>query len=160
MKHILAIILATVATILSVEAQPLRLGERLPHINVDSSVGSELKLIDKTYTCIIFMHSESQPTLEAIKSFTGLATPWRESLAIVLITPEQEGFEQEVLASFTTNDTIVAFDNNYSTFESFNVQHIPFGVIYETRSRRVQWSGSLTQLREGDLKSIIKTRNK
>lgn len=160
MKHILAIILATVATILSVEAQPLRLGERLPSINVDSSVGSDLKLIDKAYACIIFMHSESEPTLQAIKSFTELATPWRENLAIVLITPEQEGFEQEVLSSFTTNDTIVAFDNNFSTFESFKVQHIPFGVVYETRSRRVQWSGSLTQLGERELRNIIKIKSK
>ena len=160
MRHLLLTILAVVVAIFTVEAQSLRLGERLPSIDVDSSVGSELKLIDKAYACIIFMHSESQPTLEAIKAFTELTTPWREKLAVVLITPEQDGFEQEVLSSFTTNDTIVAFDNNFSTFQSFKVQHIPFGVIYETRSRRVQWFGSLTQLGDKELKTIIKQTKK
>ena len=156
MKKIVLTILAIVATIIVSEAQPLRLGGRLPDIDVDSSAGSELKLIDKAYACIIFMHSESQPTLEAIKNFTKLSEPWRETLAVILLTPEQDGFEQEVLSSFTTNDTIMAFDNNFSTFESFNVEHIPFGVIYETRTRRVQWFGSLIQLSTEDIQKIIK----
>ena len=160
MKRLLLTILTVVAATFAVEAQPLRLGERLPSINVDSSVGSELKLIDKAYACIIFMHSESQPTLEAIKAFSELATPWHKELAVVLITPEQDGFEQEMLSSFTTSDTIVAFDNNFSTFQSFKVQHIPFGVVYETRTRRVQWFGSLTQLGERELKTIIKQTKK
>ncbi|MBR5133240.1 MAG: hypothetical protein IKV29_03960 [Alistipes sp.] len=156
MKKIVLTILAIVATIIVSEAQPLRLGGRLPDIDVDSSAGSELKLIDKAYACIIFMHSESQPTLEAIKNFTKLSGPWRETLAVILLTPEQDGFEQEVLLSFTTNDTIMAFDNNFSTFESFNVEHIPFGVIYETCTRRVQWFGSLSQLSTEDIQKIIK----
>ncbi len=157
MKQIVLTIFAIAAMIISSEAQPLRLGGRLPDIDVDSSAGSELKMIDKAYACIIFMHSESQPTLEAIKHFTQLSEPWREDLAVVLLTPEQDGFEQEVLSGFATNDTIMAFDNGFKTFESFNVQHIPFGVIYETRSRRVQWFGSLIQLDNSELKRVIKS---
>lgn len=157
MKQIVLTIFAIAAMIISSEAQPLRLGGRLPDIDVDSSAGSELKMIDKAYACIIFMHSESLPTLEAIKHFTQLSEPWREDLAVVLLTPEQDGFEQEVLSGFATNDTIMAFDNDFKTFESFNVQHIPFGVIYETRSRRVQWFGSLIQLDNSELKRVIKS---
>lgn len=158
MKRLLLTIFTIAAAALSVSAQPLRLGHRLPNIDVDSSVGSELKLIDKEFTCIIFMHSGSQPTLEAIKSFSNIATQWHDELAVVLITPEQDGFEQEVLNSFTTNDTIVAFDNNYRTFESFDVQFIPFGVIYDNQKRRVQWFGSLPQLNEAEVRVIIESK--
>jgi hypothetical protein len=159
MKRLILAIIAIVATAISTQAQPLRIGERLPTIDVDSSVGSELKLIEEEYTCIIFMHSASKPTLKAIKSFSDNATAWRNELAVVLITPEQDGFEQEVLNSFTTNDTIVAFDNNYHTFESFDVQYIPFGVIYNTRTRRVLWFGSLPQLSVAELQEIIESEN-
>lgn len=158
MRGLLLTIAAVVAMTFACSAQRLRIGEKLPSIDVDSSVGSDLKQIEKEYACIIFMHSESEPSIEAIKSFTTLSTAYNERLAMVLITPEQDGYEQEVLSSFTTIDTIVAFDNNYRTFESFKVRHLPFAVLYETRSRRVQWFGSLTQLSEEQLEKILKQK--
>lgn len=144
------------AMIATSEAQLLRLGERIPTIDVDSSAGSDLKLVEEKYTCIVFMHSESAPSINAIREFSAIATKHSERVALVLITAEQDGFEQEVLSSFTTNETIVAFDNNFRTFKNFAVHHIPFAVIYETRSRKAQWFGSLSQLDERSLRNIIK----
>lgn len=138
------------------EAQHLRLGERIPTIDVDSSVGSDLKLVEQKYTCIVFMHSESTPSINAIREFSVIASKHSERVALVLITSEQDGFEQELLSSFTTNETIVAFDNNFRTFKNFGVRHIPFAVIYETRNKKTQWFGSLSQLDEASFRNIIK----
>lgn len=138
------------------EAQPLRLGERIPTIDVDSSVGSDLKLVEQKYTCIVFMHSESAPSLNAIRAYSAFASKHSERVALVLITAEQDGFEQDLLSSFATNETVVAFDNNFRTFKNFEVRHIPFAVIYETRSKKARWFGSLSQLDEASLCNIIK----
>ncbi len=159
MKRLLILILTMAALLPEVEAQHLKVGEKLPTIDVDSSVGSDLKLVDREYTCIVFMHSESLPSVNAIREFTRLTKDVRRDLALVLITTEQDGFEQEVLNSFTSPDTIVAFDNNFRTFENFNVQHIPFAVVYQTKSRRVMWFGSLGQLGVEQLYSVIGKSN-
>ena len=155
MRRLLLILLAVVAFLPVAEAQHLKVGEKLPTIDVDSSVGSDLKSVDREYTCIVFMHSESQPSLNAIREFTKQTKGVRSDLALVLITTEQDGFEQELLNSFTSSDTIVAFDNNCRTFENFNVQHIPFAVVYQTKSRRVMWFGSLSQLGVEQLYRVI-----
>jgi len=159
MKQLLLIILAIAMSASVAEAQHLKLGERLPSIDVDSSVGSDLKLVDRAYTCIVFMHSESKPSVDAIREFSKMTLSLRGHLAVVLITPEQDGFEQEVLNSFTSSDTILAFDNDYRTFENFNVSHIPFAVIYDTKSRRVKWFGSLMQLSSEQLYDMLSLKN-
>lgn len=159
MKQLLLLILAFAMSVSVVGAQHLKLDERLPSIDVDSTVGSDLKLVDRAYTCIIFMHSESRPSVDAIREFSNMALSLRGHLAVVLITPEQDGFEQEVLNSFTSEDTILAFDNDYRTFKNFGVSHIPFAVVYETKSRRVKWFGSLMQLSAEQLYDLLNLKN-
>ena len=156
MKNILLILVALGVMISPIGAQTLRIGERLPHIDVDSSAGPELKLINKEFACMIFMHSGNQLSLDAIRAFTEYASPLSNRLAVVLVTPEQDCFGQEMLNSIATSETIVAFDNDRHTFDSFRVEHIPFGVIYTTRTRRVEWFGSLSQMNSKQLNNIVK----
>lgn len=155
MRNLITLALGLLLWMASAEAQILRIGERVPTINVDSSAGSDLKLVDKEYTCLIFMHSKSNPSIEAIRQFTAFTTPLRQRLGIVLLTPEQDGFEEEMLRNITTNDTIIAFDNEGQTFSNFRVSYVPFAVIYSTRTRRVAWFGSLSQLDESNIHTII-----
>ena len=155
MKRLLTIILCALAYTTSSEGQMLRIGERIPTIDVDSSVGSDLKLIDKEFTCLIFMHSKSEPSIVAIRSFSEMATAYNSVIDIVLLTLEQDGFEEDMLRSLTTNNTIIAFDNDSHTFTNFGVSYVPFCTIFHTSSRKLQWFGSLSQLRESELNSIL-----
>ena len=75
---------------------------------------------------------------------------------VVLLTPEQDGFEEEMLRSITTNKTIIAFDNEGHTFANFGVEHIPFAVVYNSDSRKAVWFGPLVRLTEDKLTSILK----
>ena len=146
MKKLLCITLATMLCVFSLNAQTLRIGSRIPTIDVDSSAGSELKLVEAEYTCLIFMHSESEPSIEAIRHFSSNIYNDEMDLDVVLLTPEQDGFEEDMLRSITTNKTIVAFDNEGRTFANFDIEHIPFAVVYNTASRRALWFGPLARL--------------
>ncbi len=156
MRKILTILISTLVLLSGATAQELRIGRRIPPIDVDSSAGSDLKLVEKEFTCLIFMHSESEPSIEAIRKFSTMTLDLREKLDIVLLTMEQDGFEQEMLNSFTTANTIVAFDNDGRTFRNFDVSYIPFAVVYHSRSRRALWFGSLAQLQNKEIRMIIK----
>ena len=102
------------------------------------------------------MHSESEPSIEAIRHFSTNIYNEEMDLDVVLLTPEQDGFEEDMLRSLTTNNTIIAFDNDSRTFTNFGVSYVPFCTIFHTDSRKLQWFGSLTQLKESELNSIIK----
>ena len=156
MKKLLCITLAMLLCAIGVNAQTLRIGDRIPTIDVDSSAGSELKLVEAKFTCLIFMHSESEPSISAIRHFsTNIVTKERD-IDVVLLTPEQDGFEEEMLRSITTNKTIIAFDNEGHTFANFGVEHIPFAVVYNSDSRKAVWFGPLVRLTEDKLTSILK----
>ena len=156
MKKLLCITLAMLLFAVSLNAQTLRIGDRIPAIDVDSSAGSELKLIDAEFTCLIFMHSASEPATTAIRNFSTNILTEEMNLDVVLLTPEQDGFEEEMLRSITTNPTIVAFDNEGRTFANFGVEHVPFAVVYNTNSRRALWFGPLARLTESELALILK----
>lgn len=156
MKKLLCITLAMLLFAVSLNAQTLRIGDRIPAIDVDSSAGSELKLIDAEFTCLIFMHSASEPATTAIRHFSTNILTEEMNLDVVLLTPEQDGFEEEMLRSITTNSTIVAFDNEGRTFANFGVEHVPFAVVYNTNSRRALWFGPLARLIESELALILK----
>ena len=156
MKKLLCITLSMMLCVCSLSAQTLRIGDRIPTIDVDSSAGSELKLVEAKYTCLIFMHSESEPSTQAIRHFSTNIHNEEMDLDVVLLTPEQDGFEEEMLRSITTNKTIVAFDNNGRTFANFNIEHVPFTVVYNTDSRKAVWFGPLARLTAEILVSILK----
>lgn len=156
MKKLLCITLSTMLFACSLNAQSLRIGDRIPTIDVDCAMGKDLKLIEAKFTCLIFMHSESKPSTEAIRHFSTKVYSSEMNMDMVLLTPEQDGFEEEMLRSITTNDTIVAFDNEGRTFANFNIQHVPFTVVYNTSSRKVVWFGSLTRLTKEKLDWILK----
>lgn len=137
-------------------AQNIRLGERIPTIDVHSTMGTELNYIDKEYVCLIFIHSGSLPCVDALDSFEALADSVEERMAVVLITPEQRSSEQDIVARFIDNNTTVAFDKEHKTFKSFGINFVPFGVIYDTKQRRTRWFGSIQQLDESTIRAIVR----
>ncbi|MBQ5738383.1 MAG: hypothetical protein IIV55_04980 [Alistipes sp.] len=121
------------------QAQSLKFGDELPRLDVNSSVN--LRKIDKQYTCLVFMHSKSDLSLEAISEFRSASRDFVDSMAIVFITPE-DSLDRRILE----DADIVAFDNNGRTFANFGVRFVPFAVVYKTRGRVVMWFGPLAQL--------------
>lgn len=157
MKNILTIILALACLATKVEAQSLYIGERIPVIDVDSGAGDNLKLVDQRLSCLIFMHTESQIAIEAIHNFMKLAAPYSDDMCVILLTTEQKAFDMPTLGYFAPNSTYIAFDNNGHTFKNFGIKHIPYAVVYTSRSRRAQWFGTLQQL---DSKTLERLTNK
>lgn len=154
MKRLLAIASLMMMLMTSAEAQDITLGGRLPNINVHSAMGPELGLIEHEYVCLVFIHSESLPCVAALESFNALADSFSDTMAVVLLTPEQRSNEQDALARYVDSNTTVAFDNEHRTFKAFGVEYVPFGVVFDTKRRRVQWFGTIAQLTEATIRTI------
>ncbi len=158
MRYLLSIVAVMVALCSSASAQNIRLGEKIPDINVESTMGSDLKLIEQEYTCLIFMHSKCEPCETAIPYFHSLAAPMTENLAIVLLTHESKEVEAEIARMYKNYFNAIAFDRNRHTHKTFGINFVPFGVIYNTKNRRIEWFGSLQQLNSTELSKICKTK--
>lgn len=156
MRHLLLTICALLTISSLCSAQNIRLGERLPDINVTSELGMQLDLITQKYVCLVFVHSESLPCITALEEFQGLCATYGDRMATVLITAEQRSDEQEVMSRFVNKNTSLVFDDNRRTFNAFGINYVPFGVIYETKRRKAVWFGSLRQLHAKELESILK----
>ena len=154
----MSIIAAMVVACTSASAQNIRLGDKIPDISVESVVGTELKLIEQEYTCLIFMHSKCEPCFKAIPDFYNVASTIADRLAIVLITHETREAESDIAKNFEGCYNTIAFDNKSNTHKAFGINFVPFGVIYKTKNRRIEWFGSLQQLNVNDLNNICKTK--
>ncbi len=160
MRGILLAMLSLVMLIASSSAQHLRLGYRIPEINVISALGTELDLIEQEYVCLVFMHSESLPCITALEHFRGVAEAEAERMATVLITPEERSDEHDIMSRFVDMATSVAFDNNRRTFTAFGVEYVPYGIIYDSKRRRAVWFGSILRLDNENLGKMLEIHQK
>ena len=158
MKRLISIVVPMLMLISSAGAQNIRLGEHIPPIDVHSSMGTSLNLIDKEFVCLVFIHSDSLPCIEALDTFTKVTDKFADKVAVVLLTPEQQSAEQDIAALMTNDNVTLAFDKEYKTFEAFDIRYVPFGVIYDTKRRHTQWFGSIQQLDEQILTHITKSK--
>lgn len=154
MKRLFVIATMLLLMVMRAEAQNIRLGERIPTIDVHSSMGTALDLIDKEFVCLVFIHSNSLPCIEALDTFRSTTNKVADKMAIVLLTAEQRSAEQDIVARFVDSNTTVAFDKEHKTFNAFGIHYVPFGVIYDTKRRHTQWLGSIQQLDEQTLTYI------
>ena len=155
MRAILTILAAMTMFISATQAQQIRLGHRIPDINVVSELGTEIKLIEKEYVCLIFVHTDSMPCISAIEHYQAISQDLSTRMATVLITSEERDEDVDVVARYVNSHTSVAFDDEYRTFQAFGVDFVPFGVIYDTKRRRALWFGSMLQLQREMLEDIL-----
>lgn len=152
MKRIITILFIMCLCATYAEAQTIRLGERIPAINVDSELGRELELVTKQYVCLIFAHPESHPCIEALEQFDATMPDIDADMEVVVLLCEPRGSEAMLPCS---NNYTLAFDNNHRTFQAFNIDYVPFGVIYETHRSRTLWFGPIEQLNAQTLTRIL-----
>lgn len=158
MRRIYIILVAIIALCSSVSAQNIRLGEKIPEISVESIHGEDLRNIEHEHTCIVFMHSQCQPCIAALPLFYQAAAPYGDRLAIVLLTNEPKEMEEVLAEKFGSFVTSIAFDKGAHTYRSFGINFVPFAVIYNTKSRRIEWFGSMQQLDDNVLNNICKQK--
>lgn len=158
MKSIITIMATLLLLCSGVSAQNIRLGEKIPDISVESVLGEELRLIEQEYTCLIFMHSKCEPCIKALPEFHKIAAPLADNMAVVLLTNESRDMEQHLQQAFGAYVTSIAFDRNKHTYRAFGINFVPFGVIYHTKSHRIEWFGSIQQLGDNQLNTICNSK--
>lgn len=157
MRKLVLTIAATIIGSLTVNAQNIRLGERLPDIQAEVVIGTRADLDEHDIVCLIFLDTRSEPCIEAMKQMNDITNYFDGMVATLLITGEEEEEALDILNSYSNKNTLVAIDHNYRTFNSLDVKYVPFGIIYQTERRRVIWFGSIQQLYNNFLK--LETNN-
>ncbi len=155
MKRKLWLTTIALAFSLAAAAQNICLGERIPDIQLASSIGRSVDDISTDYVCLVFFHSESAPCIEAVDSFIGQAGRYADVMSVVLITGEPREQKEAALKGYAKGGVSVAFDRDGRTFENFGIRYVPFCVIFDTKRRKAQWIGSIPQLDQTKLKSVI-----
>ena len=134
------------ATTLGASAQSVRLGEPVPTLNVTPHISDMLDIYNREYTCLIFVHSESKPCVEAMRNFAATAKSIEKQCAIAFITSEDESNRDAIVERLGIEDYNLAFDHNNRTFKAFGIQYAPFVVIYRTKNSRIEWFGPIHHL--------------
>lgn len=155
MKRKLWLTTMALALSLAAAAQNICLGERIPDIQLASTMGRSIDDIATDYVCLVFFHSDSAPCIEAVNSLVGQAGKYADSMSVVLLTREAREQKESELKIYVRNNVSVAFDRDGRTFENFGIRYVPYCVIYDGKRRKARWSGSMQQLDPARLKSII-----
>ena len=155
MKRLLILAIFILGIHINAEAQSIRLEERTPDIDVVSEYGHSLEQIASNYVCLIFIHSESAPCRDALASLNTISEIHNELLHTFLITCEDRENEAEIRNRISFDNYSLAFDTNRHTFRAFNVEHIPYGVIYDTDRNRTKWFGPIQQLNAQIITQIL-----
>lgn len=136
-------------------AQSLRLGEPIPDIDIISAMGPELKQMRREFVCLVFVHPDSKPCIEALTKFQEVDNALANDMSVVLITYTGQK-NRAIMQPFVDRNTTVAFDNKQHTFRNFGIEHVPFSVIYCHKHRRTLWFGTLNQLDRATAEEVIK----
>ena len=139
MRRLLATIAILLASALAAHAQSIRLEENIPTVGVEPSIDETLKLYNREYTCLIFVHSESEPCAEAMRNFRAVAEMIYRTCAIVVITGEDASESETIAKRLDIEDYILAFDVDNRTLNAFGIQYVPFAVVYRSKNSRIEW---------------------
>ena len=142
MKRLLAIVTLLIMSTSGVEAQSVSLGIKVPGIHLDSELGKELEMVTKEYVYMIFVHSESSPSIALVERLTGVDQRLMHNLDVVLVTAEDIADNATIVERFADGRFPIAYDLEHRTFRNFGISYVPFGVIYDTKRKRALWFGS------------------
>lgn len=120
-------------------AQSVVLGEKIPKLQLSRWL-MDLQPEATDYTCLMFLHSESELCHSALRRVVPLVEQYGQRLNLVIITNESYDSAGVALTSLLDDRVGVAFDESGKTFRTLEVNFIPFCVVCDKR-RRVVWCG-------------------
>lgn len=151
MKRILTILAIALAIAIEAEAQSVRLGDRIPDMQLDR----ELAITSKEYVCLSFVHTESAPCLLAIETLCRIVSDYTDHIEIVFVSNQEDEVTEDIVCLANDVDISIFNDKESHAFKAFGIKHVPYTVIYSTKRNRVEWFGSVQQLNEETIERII-----
>jgi hypothetical protein len=159
MRQLIVILAAVVASLLPLtktSAQNIRLGQPIPDMHTTLTDDQMEALGDKEFTCIIFVHSESTPCIDALSRFDTTAEALNNHSTLLILSNEEAWIEEILRKQIGFKEYTLAFDKDNRTFKAFGIRYVPFAVIYRTKNSRIEWFGPLHQLNATTLTKITK----
>lgn len=151
MRRILTILAVIMALAIEVDAQSIRLGDRIP----DIPLSKELDVAYKDYVCLTFINTESAPCLTAIESIVAIVKDHAPSMELVFVCNQAPGCEGDIAHLTEGIRHTMAYDSEARIFRAFGIEYVPYMVIYSTKRNRIEWFGSMRQLSANTIKQII-----
>lgn len=155
MKQLLIIIFAIITLPLSIKAQNIIIGDKMPEISVRKWL-MDSEPNEAEYSCLLFYHSQSHLCQEALITIKQHINTYGDKLNLKIITKENYKNAGVALTEHLKDRIGVAFDDAGKTFKDFGVKFIPFCVI--SRKNRVVWCGNAAQLNSYTINKIITTK--
>ena len=152
MKRILIVLFAVVWTMAAM-GQNVALGERTPELRIRSWMDDRAAKPGRT-TLLVFFHSASRPSVESLAHVQKLGAKLGDRLNVVILSREDGSAVRAIVAPYAKGNLTVAFDDEGRSFEAYNVQYLPFGVLVTSKGRAL-WMGNPRQLTEETIESNL-----
>lgn len=152
MKRLLCIIVALVATTLTLKAQRVEVGSIAPQIQGVEWISDTPQLGDRALM-VEFFHSSNEDCRTHIDLCNSLSHHFLDKMDVVMLTREPS----EQVASLLMHEYqffYVAADESGATFRAFGVNHVPFAVIIDD-SGEVVWIGNPWALTKEIIEKLI-----
>jgi hypothetical protein len=152
MKRLLCIIVATIATTLSLRAQRVEVGSIAPQIRGVEWISDTPQLGGRALM-VEFFHSSNEDCRAHIELCNNLSHLFLDQMDVVMLTREPA----EQVASLLMHEYqffYVATDESGDTFRAFGVNHVPYAVIISPRGE-VIWIGNPWTLSKEIIENLI-----
>lgn len=151
MKRLLTIFALLVAVAVEVDAQSIRLGDRIPELQFDKDYGLE----SKEYVCLTFIHTESAPCLTAIEGLTNVVSSHTATIELVFINGIKDGTMEDISHLTAGVDHTLIYDIDSRIFKAFGIEYVPYTIVYSSKRKRIEWFGPACQLTAQTLERVI-----
>jgi thiol-disulfide isomerase/thioredoxin len=140
MKRTIFLTLVALVASLTVRAQEIVIGERVPDFRPTEWLGAQPSEDDRRATLLVFYHTESQPCVETLPHIDSLARAMKNERVIVVAMEPKERIAPS-LARYMSERFYVAIDLSERVFKSYGIRYVPFGVLVDPKGR-AQWIGN------------------
>lgn len=144
MKKIAAILVVLTLAVSAVRAQQVVPGQNVPKLKaagwLDNRIPAEAQL-----TYIEFYHPSNPGCIRSLERLCKLVQEQAPRLRLVVVTQACDEQTAKQLRPLVNKNVGVVLDPDRVWFQTFEVQYVPFGVLYDARNR-VLWMGNSLQL--------------
>ena len=154
MKKLLCIALIIFATSLILSAQQrVEVGSRAPRIGDVEWISDRLEVDNTKALMVEFFHSANKDCCNHIAPLNNIARDYRQRMDVLMLTREPS----EQVADMLLHEYqyfYVATNENGSVFRLFDVTHVPYAVIVNTKGFIV-WAGNPLTLTDKTIEKIL-----